>query len=69
MREMNEAPDAGTTIEEMSEEQATAFGDVGEWEIECEYCGLPVYYRPGICPSCGGTVAAMDQNASTSKGG
>ena len=51
MREMNEAPDAGTTIEEMSEEQATAFGDVGEWEIECEYCGLPVYYRPGICPS------------------
>lgn len=59
MREMNEAPDASATIEEMSEERRTA---AGEWDIECEYCGLPVYYRPGICPSCGQTVAAMDQD-------
>ena len=60
MREMNETPDAGMTIEEMSEERATA---VGEFEIECEYCGSAVYYRPGICPSCGGTLASMDHDA------
>lgn len=60
MRKMNETLDVGMTIEEVSEE--TDYSHFGEFDIECEYCGSAVYYRPGICLSCGGTVAAAEDN-------
>lgn len=60
MQEPDEATDAGTTIEEMSEGQAAGIRYAGEFEIKCEYCGAAVYFRTAICPSCNGTVASME---------
>ena len=62
MTEIYEVPGLGTTAEETSEEHVRVFGAGDEFDVQCEYCGLPVYYRPGICPSCGRTVAAVDQS-------
>ena len=62
MTEMNEVQGAATPVEEMSGEQVRVIGDGDDFDIQCEYCGMPVYYRPWFCPSCGGTVAAVDQN-------
>ena len=63
MREMNEVPGSGTPDEELLQERVSVFGDGGDFDIQCEYCGLPVYYRPGFCPTCGETVAGMDRKS------